>query len=260
MAGHEFVHAFLVVLAALPDDLDVLAAGAAGFDPFLHGPVQRAAAEAAAHDEQVLLLRVQPVEFHRLFLHRRRRRGGDLLADGVAAHHDPVGREEAFHALVGHADLLHPLPEQFVRQAGEAVLLLDQGGDFHSRRGPEQGGAGVAAHADDDVRLEFADELLRHRHALQHPEGHLDVVDDVLQVQLALHPDDGEADDPVAGRRHLLHLHLAGGADEEDFRVRVQFLQFVRDRDGREDVSARAASADDGSQWFILHSLGRCPG
>ena len=66
-------------------------------------------------------------------------------------------------------------------------------------------------------------------------------------VRMALHPDDREADDPVARGRDLFHLHLAGGTDEEDLRVRVQFLQLVRDRDGREDVSARAAAADDGA-------------
>ena len=245
--GHELVHALLVVLTALPDDFEVLAARAAGLDPSLHRPVQRTAAETAAHDEQVLLLRIQVVVPHRLILHRRRWRGGDFLADGVAAHHDPVRREEAFHSLVGDADLLHPLPEELVRQAGEAVLLLDEGGDLHPRRSPEQGRARVAAHADDDVRLELPDELFRHRHAFQHSERHLEVVDDVFQVQLALHPDDREADDLVAGGRHLLHFHLAGGADEEDFRVRVQFLQFVRDRDGREDMAARAAAADDGA-------------
>ena len=90
---------------------------------------------------------------------------------------------------------------------------------------------------------------------LQHPEGNLDVVDDVLHVQLALHADDRKADDPVAGGRDLLHLHLAGGADEEDLRLRIQFLQFVRDRNGGEDVSSRPAAADDGAYGLILHIL-----
>ena len=247
MLLHEFIDAFLIIPSALPDHFEVLAARASGFDPALHGPVQRAAAQAAAHDEEMLLLRVQVIVVHRFGLHGGRGRGGDFLADGVAAHHDLVGREETLHPFVRDADLLHPFPQHLVRQAGEAVLLLDEGGNLHPGRGEEQGSAGIAAYADGDVRPELADEFLRHRHAPEHPERHLDIVDDVLQVQLALHAHDRETDDPVAGRRDFFHLHLAGGPDEEDLRFRIQFLQFVRNRDGREDVPSRAAAADDGS-------------
>ena len=158
------------------------------------------------------------------------------------------------------------LSQHLVRDAGEAVLLLDEGGNLHPGGRIEQGSAGIASHADGDVRLEVADDLPGQGDAPEHPERHLEVIDDVLEVQLALHPYDREAHNLIPRRRDFLHLHLAAGADEEDFRVGVEFLELVRDGYGREDVSARAASADDGAYRSILHNLSGlvsgpgCPG
>ena len=84
-------------------------------------------------------------------------------------------------------------------------------------------------------------------------ERNTGIVDQVLQAELALHAHDGEADDAVTRRRDLFHLHLAFGADEEDFRCGIQFLQLVGDGDGREDVSSRPSAADDGSDGFVFH-------
>ena len=250
---HEFVDAGFIIPAALPDDFDAFSAGAAGLDPGAHRLVQRAAAEGAADDEKVLLLRVQAVELHGLGAHLGGRGRGDFLADGVAAQDDLVRREEAFHALVRHADALDLLAEHLVGHAGEAVLLLDQRRDMQLGGGLQQGSAGIAADADGDVGLEVADDFPRLAEAGEQLERHLDVVEEVAERQLALESRHGEADDLVARGGHLLHLHLAVGADEEDFVLRAEFPELVGDGHGREDVASRAAAADDDSKGFVLH-------
>ena len=74
-------------------------------------------------------------------------------------------------------------------------------------------------------------------------------------AELPLETLDGEAHYLVAGSRHLFHLHLALGSDEEDFGLGIEFLEFVCDADGREDVTSCAAAADDGAYLLIFHSL-----
>ena len=59
--------------------------------------------------------------------------------------HDPLGGEEALHAVVGHADTPRTACEDLVRQTGVGVLLLDERRDSRSLRGPQHGPRGVAA-------------------------------------------------------------------------------------------------------------------
>ena len=96
-----------------------------------------------------------------------------------------------------------------------------------------------------DVGAEFVDHASGLAQAGGHLAGDLQVVAGVLQCELSLQADHRQADDLIARRRDLLHLHLAFGTDEEDLGLGIHFLELVRDRDGREDVPARAAAADD---------------
>ena len=241
---HECIDALLVIAAALPDDLRVLSAGAARFDPGTHGAVERPGAEAAANHEQVLLAFREAIVCQ-AFGAVLRRVGMDHRADGVAAEDDLVGREEFLHPVVGDADAADALPEDLVGQSGEAVLLLDQGGDVLARGLPEQGRAGIASHADGDVGAEVVEDAAGPAQAFRHLEGDAQIALDVRPVELALQSGDGEPFDLVACRGDFLHLHLAFGSDEEDFRLRIDFLELAGDRDGREDVAARAAATDD---------------
>ena len=186
----------------------------------------------------------EPVVFQALGAVRGRV-GVDLGPDRVAAEDDLLLREESFHPVVGHADAVDAPAQDLVGQPGKAVLLLDQGGNVPARGLPEQGGAGIAAHAHGDVRLEAVDDLAGLAQAARHLGGDAQVVADPFPVQLALEPGDGQAHDFVAGGRDLLHLHPPFGADEEDFGLRIGFPEFAGDRDGGEDVAARAAAADD---------------
>ena len=70
--------------------------------------------------------------------------------------HDPLGGEEALHAVVGHADTPRTVCEDLVRQTGVGVLLLNERRDSRSLRGPQHGPRGVAAESHHDVGAELA--------------------------------------------------------------------------------------------------------
>ena len=55
MGRHELICLGLVVLAALPDYLNVFSAGAAVLNPVHHSPVESAAAKASSHYKEVFL-------------------------------------------------------------------------------------------------------------------------------------------------------------------------------------------------------------
>ena len=150
-------------------------------------------------------------------------------ADRVAAEGDLVGGEETIHSVVGHADAAHPAAEDAVGHPGEAVLLLDERGDPLAGGLPEQGGAGVSAHADGDVRAESVDHASGLVQAGGHLVGNLQVVFGILQGELALQAHHRQSDNLIARRGNLFHLHLAFGTDEEDLGLRIHILELVRD-------------------------------
>ena len=244
-ARHEFVHAGFVVLAALPNHLIVRGCGAM-LHPVAHHPVERAAAQAAAHHEERLLVRIEPVESVALFPLRGRGRG-DLLADGIAGEQDAVGREEFLHPLVGRADAGGAFRQDLVGQARIRILLLQQAGDTLVRGAPKQRSAGEAADADRYVGLERLEDFSGFADALDHLEGKREV----LGRKRTLEPGYGQADDLVACGGYAFHLHFPFGADEQDFRLRADFLDGVRNGKGGEDVSAGSAAADDDAR--IIH-------
>ena len=226
----------------MPEDIHPFHSRAAVGYPFLHALVHAAASETSADDEQVLLSRCEAIFLFPFCLHFRRCRDDDA-PDRVAGHHDLVSRKESLHAFVGDTDLLHPVPEFPVGQPGETVLFLDEARDSHAGSRPEQRRAGITPHAHNHLRLELPEDFLGLEYAGDHFERHLDVVHDVFQAELPLQTHYWQTDNPVACRRHLLHLHLAFRADKEDFSLRIKLLEFVRDGNSREYVSSRAASA-----------------
>ena len=195
---------------------------------------------------------VQAVILHGIGLHGGRRRGGNCRTDGVAGEDYLIGREETLHAFVSYANALDALCEHLVGYAGKSVLLLDQAGDFHAAGRPQEGSAGISAHANCHIGLELLNQTTCLAHAGKHLEGHLDVVPDVLQGKLPLHPHDGKAYYFETFGRDFFHLHLALRPNEEKLRIRVQLLQFMADGYGREDVPSRAAAADYGPYGFVL--------
>ena len=172
--GHESIDGRLVVLAALPYDLDALSCGTSFLYPFFHRIVQGGASEAASHDEYMLHFRVEAIELHSLCLHLFIC-CHDLLPDRVSRENDLVGREEPLHSLICHADTHCFLAEYLVGQTCESVLLLDQCRNAHAACRPQKGSARIAAHADGDVRFEPADQLLRHPYALDDLEWQSEV-------------------------------------------------------------------------------------
>ena len=251
-AGHKGFDAFLVVFAALPDDFNIVAARATLLNPMLHGLVQRTAAQASAHNEQMIFLRIQSVVLHPL-QHHLGGGGHDIGPDRIAAHNDLIGREKPLHTLVRHADATGFLPHDLVGEPGKTILLLDERRDAFAGCLPQQGSGSVSAYADGDIGLELVQDSAGLADALEHFERHLQVVHNVVQVELALQPQDRQAHNLVAGCGHLLHLHLTFCTDEKDLRVRIQFLELVGDGNGREDVPARSAAADNHPKCLVFH-------
>ena len=174
-------------------------------------------------------------------------------AYGVAGHDYLVCREEAFHAFIGHADFLHTGAEHLVGQAGKAVLLLDEGGNPHCCGGPEQGSAGISAHAHCDFRFELPDELTGLAYAAEVPGRHQQVVRHVAESELTLQSDYRQTYDTEALCRDFFHFHLALGSHEENLGFRIHLHELLGDGDRREDMSPGAASTDDYPEFPISH-------
>src|SRR5574344_921298 len=191
MALHELIHAGLVVSAALPENLDSFASGASSRDPCLHGVVESPAAEAASHDEEMLLVLVKSVELYSLITVGIGI-GMYVRAYRIAAECYLVCREELVHPFVCHADPSDSPRKNLVRQAC-------------------------------NVRLEAVDYLPGPAYTFQYLERHLYVIQYVMQVELALKPYYRKAGDLESGSRDFLHLHLPFSPDEQDFGFRIDF-------------------------------------
>ena len=188
--------------------------------------------------------RVKPVELYAVVYHLHRC-GNDVAADGVAGHYYFLLGEEALHALVGHANTVCLAAKQLVGKAGKAVLLLQQGRDAHLLGCLQQRSAGISAYAYGNLGLEFLQYFLGLARTGHQLEGYLQVVYYIAQVQLALKAHYGQAYNLVSCGRHLVHFHLALGAHEKNLGLRVGFLEGVCNGYGREDMTSRAAAADN---------------
>ena len=212
----------------MPEDIDSFRAGAALTDPFTYAGVELGASKAASHDENMLFGRIQAVFLHSSGFHLGRA-WHKHAPDRIPCHDNLVFGEESLHALIGHADALHLVPEFLVGQSGKAVLLLYQGRNTEFRGCHQQGSARVASHSNGYLRLELFDQLAGLADTGQHPERHAQAIHDILDCQLPLESRNRQADDLVTCRGHLLHLHLAFGSHEKDLRLRIDLLKFVGD-------------------------------
>ena len=112
-----------------------------------------------------------------------------------------------------------------------------QGRDARLLRRLQCRAGAVSAHAYGYFGLEIPDYAARHVQRLAQLDQHADVAQQVLAVESS----NGESLDGVTRSRHAFHFHAVVGADKEDVGVKTP-AQRVGDGEGREDVSARAAS------------------
>ena len=218
----------------------------------LHRLVQRPGAEASPDDQHDRFAGLQPEMGQRLGFQRGGvPESGETAAQRIARQHDPIGREKALHALVGYTDAPGPRREQLVRNARIGVLLLNQRRNAHPLRAPQHRSAGVPPEADDHIGPEAAD----HPSSLDQRREHLGWNGQVAQRQPPLQSRHGQADDRIAKRRHLLHLHLALGPDEQDVQTVVQPApERLGDGDGRIDMPSGASAAQYDFQFaFLAH-------
>ena len=207
-----------------------------------HALVDGTGSQTAADEQDGLLRRVESQALDGLLMGDRRVEQG--LANGVARQDNLLGREETLHALVGHTDLLGLGGQVLIRQTGITVLLLDECGNSQTVGCSQGGSTGITAHADGHVGLEFAQEFLGEPFALQVINSHTDVR---RFPQGTEESPDGQSLDLITSRRYALHLHAPHGSYKQDTGVGLQCLDGIGNRDGREDMSACSASADDDS-------------
>ena len=234
----------VIVLARLPDKLHSRRLNQV--EVLHYALVHSPCAEASANDKYRLLVLVEAERAQGLGL--RHLRVEQSLAHGVARLYDFVGREEAFHAVVGHAYTVNLLGEYLVRHAGIRVLLLYEAWNAPLGALVKHGATGVTAHPDGSHRPEVAYYLLGHTLAFPYLEEHGYVLQHVLPVEAA----DGQADDTVSRVGHALHLHTPESAHEKDVGVGILGPYGVGYGNGGEYMASRTASADDDSE-FILH-------
>ena len=169
----------------------------------------------------------------------------------VARHHDLLLREKAFHSLIRHADRAGTLGQQLVGDSRIGVLLLNHGRNPHPLRRPQHRAAGIPSETDDHIGPEVA----MVRRALRMLLSTLKGTARFFKSKRRCKPATGQTDDPVSQCRHLLHLHLAFGTDEEDldFLPEAPSERFGHSH-GRIDMTARAAARNNDS-FHILFSF-----
>ena len=201
--------------------------------------------QAAAYEKYGFFVGLEAELFSCLF----RSDGGihHVVSYGVPCQDDFLCGEEAFHSLIGHTDFLHLLRQELVGHPGIGVLLLYQAGNAHGGTLVESGATGVASHAYGGHGAELAYDTLGHSLALPYLEKHGNILEQVFPVESA----DRQSHDFVTGVGHALHFHSALGSYKEYFGCGLQLFYGIGNRNGREDVSSRAATADDNSQWIV---------
>ena len=152
----------------------------------------------------------------------------------ILAHEIGARLDERQVHLVGHAG------QPTVRQAGDAVLLLDQQRPPPDPRGQRHGRADVSAGAEHDVgplaahEPDGLQESHRHRHRRCRPSPPGVTWESASQ----------DVTDLESRLRHGDGLEAAAAADEQDVGVLAHAPQLLGDRDPGEHVAPRASAGD----------------
>ena len=138
-----------------------------------HGRVEREGAQTAAYQQDCLLVGVQPEELARLVAGQPV--VTQILPHRVAGEHDFIGRKEALHTLVGHADGASLRGQQFVGDTRIGVLLLNEGRYSPVGCRPQCGTAGIATYPHGHVGIELAHNAPGQTQTLAQAPQHLEV-------------------------------------------------------------------------------------
>ena len=198
---------------------------------FVHG----AGAEASSDDHEHRAVFGDPGQLIAPFP----RTGQQFRADRGAGHQRLVRREILDGLREIAADGLRSPVGELVGQAGRHVGLVDHHRDVPHAGGPDHGHGNIAALGEDDVRLEFFDDLRRLAEAHQDPEG----VGEVLHVKVSAQLSGGNAAvfDPLALDQTLFDTFV--GTDIED--LKPCFLKTGKEGDVRCDVAGSTAAGKD---------------
>ena len=199
----------MIIFASLPDELDTRLLDQV--EMLQHTFVDGAGTQTAAHQQDGFLLWVQ-TEALDCFL------AGDSgfqqrLPDRISRHDNLLGWEETLHSIVGHADFLRFLGQQFIGHSCIRILLLYETGYAHRRCLIERRAAGVTADTYCSHGTKILDDLLGHALALPNLQQHREVLQQVLPVEAT----NGQSFDLVSGCWHTLHFHATQCSHKQYF-------------------------------------------
>ena len=118
---------------------------------FKHGFINAVRAAAAAGNENRLFRRVER-KFHQSLITRAEQ---NIVADRIARKHR-FSRWKIFRGtFVADGYLIDEFSQNFVRNARNGILFLNERRNAHQRRRHQNRAAHVAARTDSDIRLEF---------------------------------------------------------------------------------------------------------
>ena len=182
--------------------------------------------------------------------------GKHFFGNGIAGQNQFFGRAVESFTRIFKADhhAIHVFGQHFACHTRHGVLLVNQGGNAHFCGRLDHRPAHIAARADDDVRLEFADDFFR-----LHDRSHrFDGGVDIGKRQLALEAAHLYGVKPVTGVRHKARFHAVGRADIFNHRTRIFGFNFIGNGKSRIDMTGRSAAADKHSHGIqaFLHGFG----
>ena len=169
-----------------------------------------------------------------------------FLTDGVAHHlAGAPGGQVGFGLGEGQKHQVRLLGQELDGDAGEGVLLVEEGGDMELLGLHDNGAAEVPAGADDGVGAEVLEDFPGLVVRCEDVGNGFQIVGNVAGSKSpveARHPDVGHG---VARLGDQGVLHAAGIGDEQELRVGLMGLDLIGNGDGGIDVPAGAAACQD---------------
>jgi hypothetical protein len=144
------------------------------------------------------------------------------------------------------------LADETVGEPGHGVWLKRQGGDAGEQGCCHGWAGGIAADADDYVRLEGLEQGAGFEDGAGQVEQGAGAGGEADAFELA----DGDELERVAGLRDKARLKTARGAEEEELRAAGTISEGVGDGECRDDVAAGAAAGDEDADGTVTRSPG----
>ena len=177
-----------------------------------------------------------------------------ILLQGHAHHLYLLGVAVVGDALIkGHQHPAGPVGRHFRGQPRQGIALVDAVGNSHALGGIQCREAGIAAGADDHIGLKLPVNFFTGTDGGEDALDGVDIFLDGCPVFPPAQAGAGQALQVKACLGHQLFFHVAGGADEEDFAVRIALSHSAGNCNGRVDMSGGTAAGKN-----QIHGVASC--